>query len=114
MILVGRHRAFNDSLLRTSLTTWDVRVHQPRVEVVQQRTRCEDTKADPGDVGPEATRGSSVLSDRSNFGSICFGVVGPTRATRLSLPMIRLYSTPRASCRSRELQGQPGPQSLRP
>ena len=65
MILVGRHRAFNDSLLRTSLTTWDVRVHKPRVEVVQQRTRCEDTKADPGDVGPEATRGSSVSSDRS-------------------------------------------------
>jgi hypothetical protein len=23
MILVGRHRAFNESLLRTSLTTWD-------------------------------------------------------------------------------------------
>ena len=66
MILVGRHRAFNDSLLRTSLTTWDVRVHKPRVEVVQQRTRCEDTKADPGDVAPEATSGSSVSSDRSS------------------------------------------------
>jgi hypothetical protein len=66
MILVGRHRAFNDGLQRTSLTTWYARVHRPRLEVVQQRTSCEDTKADPGEVGPEATRGSSVLSDGSS------------------------------------------------
>ncbi len=71
MILVGRHRAFNDGLLRTSLTTWDARVHRPRLEVVQQRTSCEDKKADPGDVGPEATRGSSVLSDRSAQDHVC-------------------------------------------
>ena len=65
MTLVGRHRAFNDGLQRTSLTTWYARVHRPRLEVVQQQTSCEDTKADPGDVGPEAIRGSSVSSDRS-------------------------------------------------
>jgi hypothetical protein len=32
-----------------------VRVHGPRVTVVQQRTRCGRVKADPADMGPEAT-----------------------------------------------------------
>src|SRR4051794_23108864 len=72
MILVGRHRAFNESLLRISLTARDVRVPKPRVEVVQQRARCEDTKADPGDVGPEATRGSSVCRTKARNATVGF------------------------------------------
>jgi hypothetical protein len=46
-----------------------VRVHGPRVTVVQQRTRCRSMKADPVDKGLEATsQGASVSSDRSAQG----------------------------------------------
>src|SRR5271165_201050 len=42
-----------------------VRVHEPRVTDVQQRTRCGSMKADPADIGPEPTpEGASVSSDR--------------------------------------------------
>src|SRR5215468_11177791 len=41
-----------------------VRVHGPRVTVVQQRTRCGRMVADPADMGPEATpKDASVSSD---------------------------------------------------
>jgi hypothetical protein len=39
----------------------EVRVHGPRVTVVQKRTRCGRMKADPADVGTEVTsKGASV------------------------------------------------------
>jgi transposase-like protein len=42
----------------------EVRVHGPRVTVVQQGIRCGRMKADRADTGPEVTpEGASVLSD---------------------------------------------------
>jgi hypothetical protein len=67
MILVGRHRAFNDGLLRTSLTTWDARVHRPKLEVVQQRTSCEDTKAEPIVIGSRSNIVTALMR-RKNVG----------------------------------------------
>jgi hypothetical protein len=46
-----------------------VRIHGPRVTVVQQRTRCGSIRADPAAIGPEGTpERASVSSDRSVLG----------------------------------------------
>ena len=67
-----------------------VRVHGPRVTVVQQRTRSGRIRADLADIGPEVTpEGASASSDRSREGLLDSNAVGPSIEQAMAAKLAR-------------------------
>jgi hypothetical protein len=57
-----------------------VRIHRPRVTIVQQLTRCASIKPDPVERGPEVTpKRASVSSDRSAQDANLWNCTSPRR-----------------------------------